>query len=81
MGRANRIELDADHVAGFEELLPGIGPAPGMGQLEHAALHHLANGLGLILVTHNAAVMMHSDDTARIRTGDAELRGRQCGGG
>src|SRR5262249_22300843 len=54
--------------------------ARGPGELAEAAVDHLADRGGLVLVRDNAAGMMDGYDLAGVRSGKAEAGGRRGGG-
>ena len=61
---AHGADLDAHHIALFEEHAPAIDPGRRAGEFLHAPAHHLLHGFGLVGVADDAAGMFHGDDAA-----------------
>ena len=79
--RADRVDLDADDVAGLEEGLPGLDRVVGPGEVAHAAVHHLADG-GAVdpVMVIDYLRMMDLDHATAVRPGHAIRKCRTRGG-
>ena len=66
-------DLDADHVARLEEVLPGLDGVGGPGQLFHAVVERRLDGRGIRLPLWIIARIPDLDDLAGIEAGRREL--------
>ena len=65
---ADRIHLDANYVAGLEELAPCVGAAVGSGEAGHSRANHLLDWLPLKLSGNDRGLIPDGDYATTIKT-------------